>query len=243
MKAWCIKRSDYTVVEQQRLLDVAIHFGATEYENAWQYRSSQQLSHLTYIGVDYTSQAYISSQARHYEDNLTTYNEAFDLITGLKTRDAYIKEYYGKKYQVTTEQNEWLQKLVFSLGGAWASKSTSVHFTNIKYIYVSDGGDITCGNAEEYFNYHKLPQGNLDECNSELKIYKVEPESSTPQTNDIISTEELTSAAKELDMVFEIDSEGITVFDNMNNEYQIESSKDFLELTCAIRLITKMKSN
>lgn len=240
MNAWCIKRNDYTDEEQQQLLDVAIYFGATEAEKAEQYRSSQQLAHLPYIGVDNTGQTCISSSARHYKDNLTTYNESFELVTGLKTRDAYIEEYYGKKYQVTPEQNEWLQKLVFSLGGYWRNGGTNILYTDEEYLFVYDDGCVAYCDSESYFNYHKLPLANLDEYNAELEIYEVEPESSTPQTSDIISTEELSSAAKELDLVFEMNSRGLTAFDRNDKEYSLDSREDFESLVDAMKVIKRL---
>lgn len=84
MKPWCIERTDSSIADQQQLLDVAIYFGAKKYEIASEYETSES---LIYVGVNDEGETYISQRTDAYEDNLITYNQAFELVTGLKVRD------------------------------------------------------------------------------------------------------------------------------------------------------------
>lgn len=51
-------------------------------------------------------------------------------------------QWFGKKYRVTPETSELLQKAVFAEGGSWGSGDTCIQHLSDQYLYVKEQGKI-----------------------------------------------------------------------------------------------------
>ncbi len=90
-----------------------------------------------------------------------------------------VSSWFGKKYKVTPETSELLQKEVFKDGGRWSGDlflgtllNKEVKYTTSQYIYVDAAGVIKHGIIEKYFILEDLPEGVI-EIEKSIKLAKV----------------------------------------------------------------------
>ena len=85
MKPWCIERDTISENELDQLQEVVEYFGAG---------NAAGVEFVTvmydFCGVDSDGGVDTANETKWFNDNLITYNEAFELMTGLKTLDAWV---------------------------------------------------------------------------------------------------------------------------------------------------------
>lgn len=69
--------------------------------------------------------------------------------------------FFGKKYRVTPETSELLQKEVFKAGGSWTSGHKEFLYANTSFIYVDKEGFLGLGSAAD-FNNNPSPEATLE---------------------------------------------------------------------------------
>lgn len=116
------------------------------------------------IGNVYTFQRYYGSftdprsQVGVKEIPDTTYSYRFQLVQETSP-------WFGKKYRVTPETSELLQKEVFKAGGYWEGDSSKcLHYTSSPMLYIMPNGRLyhLTKELEEEFEESTMPEGIIE---------------------------------------------------------------------------------
>lgn len=87
---------------------------------------------------------------------------AFFDIVGRKWSKVPLSPFFGKKYRVTPETSELLQKEVFKAGGTWTDGTTELWGFGKPYLFAEAHGSIGFGCCPDEFNQYKLPEATLE---------------------------------------------------------------------------------